>query len=119
MNYLGRDGYLRLNKSLMVMRGKYIAGINAISGLRVHGEPHLLIISYSSEDPDVDIMAVVDEMVNRGWYVGRQAVPPGIMIGLSIPHEAVVEEYLSDLAAATDIVRKTGAKGEVNLRAMY
>lgn len=119
MNYLGKDGYLRLNKRLMVMRDKYIAGVNAISGLRVRGEPHLLIISYSSEDPNVDIMAVVDEMANRGWYVGRQAKPPGIMIGLSIPHEAVFDEYLADLAEATDMVRRTGAKGQVNLRAMY
>jgi sphinganine-1-phosphate aldolase len=119
MNYLGRDGYLRLNKRLMIMRDRYIAGVNAIEGLRVRGAPHLLIISFSSEDPGVDIMAVADAMTLRGWYVGRQAVPPGILIGLSLPHEAAIDTYLSDLKAATATVRKTGARAKADLRITY
>ena len=50
--------------------------------------------------------AVAEEMQRRQWFVGSQVNPPGIMIGLSLPHEAVVGEYLDDLSRSV-----TKAKG--------
>lgn len=119
MNYLGEEGYLRLNSRLMTMRDRYMDGINAIEGLRIRGEPHLMVISYASEDPALDILAVGDELSRRGWYVGRQTRQPGIVLGLSVPHEAVVDEYLADLAASVASVRRTGARGSVGAPTTY
>ena len=119
MNYLGHDGYLRLNERLMKMRQRYMDGINAIDGVRINGEPHSLIISYSAEADDVDMFAVADELTKHGWFVGRLRQPPGILIGLSLPHEAVLDEYLANLADAVETVRATGAKGDADAPPTY
>ena len=52
--------------------------------------------------------AVGREMNRREWFVGGQVDPPGIMIGLSLPHEAVAGEYLDDLARSVAKARKAG-----------
>jgi glutamate/tyrosine decarboxylase-like PLP-dependent enzyme len=119
MNYLGHDGYLRLNERLMAMRQRYIDGINAIDGVSINGEPHSLIITYSAEGDDVDMFAVADELSKHGWFVGRLRQPPGILIGLSLPHEAVLDEYLTNLADAVETVRATGTKGDAEAPPTY
>jgi glutamate/tyrosine decarboxylase-like PLP-dependent enzyme len=104
LKYLGEDGFLKLNKRLMAMRQRYIDGINAIDGLHVRAKPHVLLVAYGSER--LNMGSVADEMVRRGWYVGRQARPPGIVLGLSLPHEAATEPYLRDLKEAVNTVVK-------------
>ncbi len=112
MNYLGRDGYLKLNDRLMTMRQRYMDGINAIDGLHINGQPHSLIITFSSHDPAVDMGAVADVLTERDWFVGRLVQPKGILIGLSLPHEAACDEYLAQLKEAVETVRRTGARGK-------
>ena len=51
--------------------------------------------------------------------VGRLRQPPGILIGLSLPHEAVLDEYLANLADAVDTVRASGAKGDADAPPTY
>ena len=106
MNHLGEEGYLKLNKRLMRMRQRYINGIKAIDGLYIRGEPELLIVSYGSDA--FDMGDVADEMQRRKWFVGSQVNPRGIMIGLSLPHEAVVGEYLDDLSRSVTKAKKAG-----------
>jgi glutamate/tyrosine decarboxylase-like PLP-dependent enzyme len=109
LSYLGRDGYLRLNKRLMEMRQHYIDGINAIEGLQINGQPHSLIISFRSMDSKaVNADALADGMLERGWFLGRQRTPPGLMMGLSLPHEAARDDFLRDLSEVVTDVRKGG-----------
>ena len=51
--------------------------------------------------------------------IGRLRQPPGILIGLSLPHEAVLDEYLANLADAVDTVRASGAKGDADAPPTY
>jgi sphinganine-1-phosphate aldolase len=112
MNYLGREGYLQLNERLMAMRQRYIASINGIDGLHINGEPHSLIISFSADDPnEIDMAAVADGMLERGWFLGRLRTPPGMLIGLSQPHEGAHNSLIDDLSQVVDKVRESGARG--------
>jgi hypothetical protein len=82
-----------------------VEGINAIPGLAVL-EPHdLCIFVTRSTDPALDIGAVSDAMVARGWFVGRHVEPPGIHMALNPAHHETIEPYLRDLRAAVDEVR--------------
>jgi hypothetical protein len=49
-------------------------------------------------------------LTQRGWFVGRQAEPPGIHLHLNPAHSIAVDDYLSDLRDAVTEVRKTGAR---------
>jgi sphinganine-1-phosphate aldolase len=119
MNFLGHDGYLRLNQRLMRVRERYMAGIDAISGLHINGEPHSLIITFSADDPsDIEMANVADIMLERGWFLGRLEQPPGILIGLSLPHEAACDSFLQHLEDAVKAVRK-GEKRTKKARVVY
>jgi sphinganine-1-phosphate aldolase len=112
MNYLGREGYLELNERLMGMRQRYIDSINGIEGLHIYGQPHSLIISFGADDPlEIDMAAVADGMLERGWFLGRLRTPPGMLIGLSQPHEGAHNAMIGDLAEVVHEVRASGARG--------
>lgn len=110
MNFLGEEGYMKWAAVIMDTVGKLTDGIKAIPGLTVL-EPHeLCLFVYRSVDPDLDIGAVADAMTERGWFVGRQAEPPGIHMHLNPVHAETADEYLEHLREAVGEVRRTRAK---------
>lgn len=112
LQHLGEDGYLRCARLLMDTTKALVEGINAIPGLAVL-EPHdLCIFVTRSTDPTLDIGAVSDAMVKRGWFVGRHVEPPGIHMALNPAHHETIEPYLRDLRASVDEVRASGSKGK-------
>jgi glutamate/tyrosine decarboxylase-like PLP-dependent enzyme len=107
MNFLGENGYMKWAAVIMDTVEKLTSGIKAIPGLSVL-EPHeLCLFVYRSVDPDLDIGAVADAMTTRGWFVGRQAEPPGIHMHLNPVHAETADEYLEHLAEAVAEVRAT------------
>jgi sphinganine-1-phosphate aldolase len=109
IHYLGEDGYLKLTARVMELRDRYVDGITAIPGLRLFAQPHLSVISYGSDV--VDITAVGDQLVERGWYVSRLAEPPGLHQTVNLVQEATVEEYLADLEACVEQARTLSLVG--------
>ena len=98
LNFLGRDGYRDITRRLLAMRDAYVAGINALPGMRVYGAPDLSVISFGSDR--VDISHVAEGMAARGWVPGMIRTPPGLHMMMSLLHEPVREQYLKDLASA-------------------
>jgi glutamate/tyrosine decarboxylase-like PLP-dependent enzyme len=101
MNYLGHDGYLELNRTLMGIRDNYVEHIEAINGLKMVGTPGSLIIAFCASAPaELDMAIVGQEMLERGWFLGPILRPPGLMMGLSSPHGPVLPEFARDLEAS-------------------
>ncbi|MFT8243573.1 pyridoxal phosphate-dependent decarboxylase family protein [Roseomonas sp. BN140053] len=98
LNFLGREGYRALAARLLAMRDDYVAGIRAIPGMRVFGEPDLSILAFGAEA--LDMGAVAAGMEARGWVPGLVREPPGLHIMMSLLHEPVRERYLGDLREA-------------------
>jgi len=110
MNFLGREGYTYWAKVILDTVEKLTTGINAIPGLSVL-EPHeLCLFVYRSTDPALDIGAVAEGLTARGWFVGRQAEPPGIHMHLNPVHAETADQYLADLREAVEEVRATRAQ---------
>lgn len=108
MRYLGADGYTRIARTTMEGRDRLIAGLRAIEGFDVVGEPELSVMGYGARGIDID--AVAQQLGERGWFVSGMASPPGIHMGMLSPaHAAVVDEYLDDLRSAVEAVRKGAA----------
>lgn len=114
MNYLGREGYRAIAERLMAMRDAYVAGIEAIPGLRVYGEPELTILSFGGEG--IDITSVARFMETRGWVPGMIKKPPGLHMMASLLHEPACEAYLADLKVAVASAR---AKAPSAVSAVY
>lgn len=106
MRYLGMEGYLETTKATMDATMGFINGIDAIPGLRCLrpiGEANLF--AFVSDDKDVDIMAVADALLEKGWFPGRLREPLGIQQGVNPVHLPIVDEYVRDVANAVNVVR--------------
>ncbi len=108
LHHLGAEGYIRHARVVMDTRDRLIQGIEAIEGLHIQGKPALGLFSYGSDD--VDINAVGDALAAGGWFVPRNAQPPGLQF-LTMPvHAQAVDRYLADLAQAVESVRSGGRR---------
>ena len=113
IQHLGEEGYLRCARLIMGAKQELVAGVNLIPGLKVL-EPHeLCIFVTAATDPTIDMAAVCEAMVQRGWWVGRQAEPVGIHMALNPIHHSNTDIYLQHLRAAVDEVRTRRAVGSV------
>jgi len=104
IHYLGEDGYLELTARVMKVRDRYIEGIAAIPDLKLLVQPDLSVIAYGSDV--VDIAAVGDQLLERGWYMSRIAQPPSLHQTITLAQEAVVDDFLAELANAVDQVQR-------------
>lgn len=117
LHHLGRAGYLEIAERLMGMIDAYVGGIEAIDGLRMWANPELSIINFGADG--IDIFAVAEEMTQRGWLAGLTQKPRGMHAMMSLLHEPIRDEYLSDLSAAVAIVRRNPSGRTSDLEATY
>ncbi len=116
---MGEEGYLENAKSAMEASRKLRAGIDAIPGLQVLGDPVMTIVTYGARGDAVDVFAVADQLEDRGWSVDRQQKPACIHCTVTGHHLGVIDDYLRDLREAAAFV---AAHPEVRSRgnaAMY
>ncbi len=111
LQYLGEDGYLRVVGSAMRYMERFQAGINAIDGLEVMGQPAMTVFGYTSTDPDLDIFAIAEGLEARGWLVSRDEYPVESIRFMQSPgHEPYIDRYLDDLREVAALVRAGGLK---------
>ena len=103
MNYLGEEGYLERVKSTMDTTRNLIAGINAIPGLVVRGEPDMSVLAFGSDE--FDCYALSSAMRKRSWDIERLQRPKNLHLVVTPNHAGVADQFLSDLREASDEVR--------------
>lgn len=112
MQYLGHEGYLRATRDTMDATMKLIAGINAIEGLKClepTGESNLF--TFVSTSAEIDLTAVFEILLARGWMRGLMREPLGIHQGVTASHLPYVDEYLGEVRRAVSRVRAEKIKG--------
>ena len=116
MNYLGYDGYRERMAGTLQSTNRLVDAINAIDGLQVHGHPEGVHFSFGSHD--LDMIAIGDELMERGWMMNLQTEPVSLLLMLSTQHDAeTVDRYVSDLANVVDDVRAGKIKRRDNATA--
>jgi sphinganine-1-phosphate aldolase len=100
VNHLGLEGYLRLADQVRTVATRIRAGVEAIDGLHVTGDPvpGVMEIAVDSAAEGPDISAVADAMDDRGWHLDRQQ--GGLHAIMSPSHVDVADAFLADLAHA-------------------
>jgi len=96
MRHLGVEGYVRLTEVVRDTTHALRAGIDAIDGLHVLGDPDASTFAFGSDD--FDVMAVGDVMDRKGWRLDRQ--PDSLHCIVMPQHAKIVETFLADLAEA-------------------
>jgi len=111
MQTLGRAGYRKIARDLMLMRDAYVEGIEKIPGFRVYGKPHLTLLGFGAAD--LDMSRVAEGLQKRGWVPGMLKDPPGLHLMMSLLHAEARADYLRDLAASAAEVRATSGKAKI------
>jgi glutamate/tyrosine decarboxylase-like PLP-dependent enzyme len=107
MQHLGIDGYMRLTAETLANADKLRAGIKAIDGVRVLGDGAYHLVAMASDPASarpVDVFAVGDALLERGWFHDRQAPPDSLHSTVSNSNTGMIDQYLADLADAVDRV---------------
>lgn len=98
LTYLGEEGYVGIMRDLMATTAEVRAGIEAIDGLEIVGDPIGPVLAMQSDT--IDLYAVGDVMDDKGWNLNRNTDPRGLHLMLSPAHTAVAGELLADLRDA-------------------
>lgn len=105
MMHLGRDGYVDSVRTIMEAAMKIRAGVEAIPGLKLQGEPDASVVCFESTDDKIDIYNVVECMSKRHWSLNALQLPPGAHICVTYANAPSADQFLTDLAEAVEEVR--------------
>jgi glutamate/tyrosine decarboxylase-like PLP-dependent enzyme len=104
LNHLGVDGYRRLVGGALAYMDRFKAGIEAIPGLRVLGDPVMTLFGYTSDT--LDLFAIAKGLTERGWLVFPDEWPVKAIRFMQSPgHEPYIDRYLADLREVAELVR--------------
>jgi sphinganine-1-phosphate aldolase len=102
LHYLGEEGYLRKAREALETTDALLAGIRAVPGLKILGEPHASVFAFTA---DVDVYALGDAMEARGWKLDRQHAPAALHCMVTPAHAPIVRPFLEDLRACVEALR--------------
>lgn len=109
LQHLGRDGLREVTRRARDAALRIVAGVSEIDGLRVLGTPQSVLVALASDDPDLDIHAVIHEATSRGFGVQTQlsygASPASLHLSADAGSLRVVPELLEVLAASVAAAR--------------
>jgi glutamate/tyrosine decarboxylase-like PLP-dependent enzyme len=120
LNTLGEDGYLRIVAEVQQATEKLIAGIRAIPGLYVLGEPDMCMFSFASDE--INVYQLADEMKERGWYLQGQFSTPlsprNLHVSVNYGTLDKADSLLEDLRECVEAVRKQPALDAQGIRSL-
>ncbi|MEW2499668.1 aminotransferase class V-fold PLP-dependent enzyme [Amycolatopsis sp. NPDC047767] len=112
VNHLGEDGYLRLAEVARSAVARIRAGVSAVAGLRILGDPDSTLIAFTAADDGFDLFTVADEMKVRGWYVQPQFAhghsPLNLHLTITAANHGSEAAFLADLTTSVAAARETG-----------
>lgn len=99
MNFLGKDGYMKLAKDVMDAAMKVRKAVEAIDGIEILGNPHLCVMAIGSTG-NIPIYGVGDELSLKGWHIDRQQNPESLHLTISHGNVKAMDEFVRDLQEA-------------------
>jgi len=99
VQHLGVDGYVELTRQTLINADMMRAGIMAIDGVQVLGDGQFHLLAMAAEPGSgIDVFALGDALLERGWYHDRQKPPDNLHSTVSNTNTGAIENYLADLA---------------------
>jgi glutamate/tyrosine decarboxylase-like PLP-dependent enzyme len=107
LHHIGDAGYLEIARVARDATQRIVAGIGAIPGLYMLGEPDMNLVAFASDE--VSVFHIIDEMKERGWYVQPQLAygssPANIHLSVNPASARWVDDLLADLRECTEKAR--------------
>lgn len=112
LRHIGDAGYLELARTTLGAVRELAAAVRAVDGLRLLAEPESTVVCFTSDDPDLDVFVLADELAARGWHtqpqLGYADIPANIHLTVTAAVAGAVAEFRPALASAADAARQAG-----------
>ena len=109
MQHLGIEGYCARTEQALANADRIRAGIAATAGVRVLGASpyHLIAMAGdpTAEGGPLDVFALGDALLARGWHHDRQTPPDSLHSTVSFGNTGAVDNYLAALEESVREVR--------------
>ena len=109
LSHYGRDGYRAIVSTLKAATERLIAGINAIDGLYVVGDPRSTLIGAATRG--LNVYAICETMGAKGWHIGAQMghgdMPASFHLTVMPQHVPQIDAFLAALAETVAEVKAT------------
>lgn len=103
---MGQDGYMKIAKDILDTTKKVKAAVEKIEGIKILAPSDSSAIAIGSDDPNISILAVADQMEeNGGWKIERNQNPDSLHMSILPQHSRVVDQLIVDLEDAVKRVR--------------
>lgn len=107
MSHLGIDGYVDLTRQVLDNADQFRAGVAAIDGIRVLGDGRFHLVTMAADpafEPAIDMFALGDALLAKGWYHDRQMPPDSLHSTVSNTNTGVMGDFLADLTECVSAV---------------
>lgn len=116
---LGEDGYLDLTRKVLEAREYFLSELAKIPELKLQAYPDSTLVSFVSQNANVGVYAVADQLQAKGWNVTRQQTPESLHLTLSPAHADYIKEFVADLKEAVEVVKANPKLNTSGQAAMY
>jgi glutamate/tyrosine decarboxylase-like PLP-dependent enzyme len=114
MHFLGDDGYLRLTRQAREATLQLASIIRDSSDLVLRAEPESTLLCFGAQEPTaLNVFAVADELLKRGWYVDRQTPPDSLHCTVNAIHHDKIDWFAKDLRESVAIALAQKTSGSV------
>ncbi|KAI3426347.1 hypothetical protein D9Q98_008720 [Chlorella vulgaris] len=103
--HMGEEGFMVAAETMMKSAQQFIAGVEAIDGLEVVGQPEMTVVAFKASRRGLDIYKVNDLLSQAGWHLNALQRPAALHICLTAAHsQGIVQLLLRDLKEAVQTV---------------
>jgi glutamate/tyrosine decarboxylase-like PLP-dependent enzyme len=110
LQFVGEAGYQSIAERLLDAKRRLVAGIRAVPGLSVLGEPEMSLVGFTSEE--VSVFALADELKSRGWHVQAQLAHgpsrENLHMTINPGNTRWIDDFVAELPRAVEAVRAAG-----------
>ncbi|KAH9276757.1 hypothetical protein BASA83_000892 [Batrachochytrium salamandrivorans] len=114
----GQAGYVQSTKDIIGAARKIRAGLSAIDGIRIMGDPLLTVVAFEAVLP-IKTYAVADLVSRKGWHLNVLQFPESVHIACTLLTVNAVDDLVADIADAVEILRNDPEAGNGELAAIY
>lgn len=112
MRHIGDDGYLRLAAQTHQAVGTIAEAVTETPGLRLMAPADYMVVCFTSDDTDLDLFVLADELATAGWHTQPQlpfgAMPASIHLTVTAAVEPTAHRFAAALEAAVKAARRRG-----------
>ena len=114
MHYLGDDGYMRLTREAREATLQIASSIRESNDLVLRAEPQTTLLCFGARDAEnLNVFALADELLRRGWYVDRQSPPDSLHCTVNAIHHDKIAWFTKDLHESVALVIEQQSRGQL------